>query len=240
MIGKWLNAGVMEQGKLSRPGKGSPQGGVISPMLSNIYLHEVLDTWFVNVVRPRMAGKASMVRYADDALLMFEREDDLNRVMKVLPKRFAKYGLKMNESKTQVRKFTPPENGKGKPDTFQFLGFLHYWGKSRKRNWVVKRKTDKSRLSRMLKSVSEWCREHRHDPLAEQQHMLNLKLKGHYNYYGITPNSRSIGFYWENVKRIWMKWLNRRSRNPHLNWDKFNLLLQRYPLATPKIYHSFV
>jgi hypothetical protein len=239
MIGKWLNAGVMEDGKLSKPGKGSPQGGVISPLLSNIYLHEVLDTWFVRDVKPRLKGKASMVRYADDAVIIFEREDDLNRVMEVLPKRFGKYGLSMNQDKTRIRRFTPPGAG-NKPDTFQFLGFTHYWDKSRKGNWVVKRKTDKTRLSRALKAVSEWCKKHRHDPIREQNYMLNLKLKGHYNYYGITPNSQSIKFFWENVKRIRMKWLNRRSRNPHLNWQKFNLLLQRYPLAAPKIYHSYI
>ena len=158
--------------------------------------------------------------------------------MEVLPKRLLKYGLKMNEQKTKVRRFFPPCNSGEKPDTFDFLGFTHYWGKSRKGNWVIKRKTESKRLSRSLKAVAVWCKKNRHLPIHVQQQKLNTKLRGHYIYYGITPNSRSLAFFWENVKKIWKKWLNRRSRNPHLNWDKFNMLLARYPLSSPKIYHS--
>jgi len=240
MIGKWLHAGVMENGKLSHPQAGSPQGGVISPLLSNIYLHGVLDSWFVEQVNPRLKGKAAMVRFADDALLMFESHEDMERVMEVLPKRLAKYGLRMNEQKTRVKRFRPPKDTNGpKPESFHFLGFTHYWGRSRKGNWVVKRKTQKERLTRALKKITQWCKKHRHDPLSDQQRMLNSKLRGHYGYYGITPNSRSIQQFWEQVKRIWLKWLNRRSRTPHLNWDTFNLLLKRYSLNRPRIYHSF-
>ena len=181
-----------------------------------------------------------MVRYADDATLIFENEEDLNRVMEVLPKRLLKYGLKMNERKTETLRFFPPRKGGRKPDTFNFLGFTHYWGKSRKGNWVIKRKTESERLTRALKAISQWCKKHRHLPIQVQHRKLNEKLRGHYNYYGITPNLRSLALYWENVKRIWMKWLNRRSRNPHLNWDKFNKLLLKYPLMKPKIYHSFI
>lgn len=239
MIGKWLNAGVMEGGQRMFPQAGSPQGGVISPLLSNIYLHEVLDSWFEEEVKPRMRGKASMVRFADDAVLMFEDEGDLKRVMEVLPKRLEKYGLKMNAEKTSVRRFFSPQKGGKKPDTFNFLGFTHYWGKSRKGNWVVKRKTEKKRLSRALHSISQWCKRYRHLPVWEQQVKLNEKLRGHYNYYGITPNSKSLQLFWENVKRIWFKWLNRRSRTRHLDWQKFNALLRRYPLEVPRIYHSY-
>ena len=241
MIGKWLHAGVMEKGRLSRPQAGSPQGGVASPLLSNIYLHGVLDSWFVEQVKPRLKGKAAMVRFADDAVLMFERHEDMERVMTVLPKRLAKYGLRMNEQKTRVKHFGPPKDTDGpNPESFNFLGFTHYWGRSRKGNWVVKRKTQKERLTLALKKITQWCRRHRHDSLSDQQRMLNSKLRGHYGYYGITPNSRSINQFWQQVKRIWLKWLNRRSRNPHMNWDKFNLLLKRYKLEKPRIYHSFV
>ena len=241
MIGKWLHAGVMENGRVSHPPAGSPQGGVISPLLSNIYLHGVLDSWFVEQVKPRLKGKASMVRFADDALLIFEFKEDMRRVMEVLPKRLGKFGLRMNEQKTRVKRFNPPRTGSGpKTDTIDFLGFTHYWGRSRKGRWVVKRKTQKERLTRSLRKIAQWCKKHRHDPLREQQRMLNRKLRGHYSYYGITPNSRSISLFWEEVKRIWLKWLNRRSRNPHLNWDTFNLLLKRYPLEKPRIYHSFI
>jgi len=241
MIGKWLHAGVMEEGKLSRPQAGSPQGGVISPLLSNIYLHGVMDSWFEEQVKPRLKGRAAMVRFADDAVMMFEYQEDMQRFMEVLPKRLAKFGLKLNEQKTRVKGFTKPrEPYEAKPDTFNFLGFTHYWGRSRKGNWVIKRRTQQARLTLALKKITLWCRKHRHDPIYDQQQMLNSKLRGHYSYYGITPNSRSITLFWEQVKRIWMKWLNRRSRNPHLNWDKFNLLLKRYPLTKPRIYHSFI
>lgn len=240
MIGKWLNAGVMEGGQRMFPQAGSPQGGVISPLLSNIYLHEVLDSWFEEKVKPRMRGKVSMVRFADDAVLMFEDEGDLKRVREVLAKRLEKYGLKMNAEKTSVRRFFSPRKGGKKPDTFNFLGFTHYWGKSRKGNWVVKRKTEKKRLSRALHSISQWCKRYRHLPVWEQQVKLNEKLRGHYNYYGITPNAKSLQLFWENVKRIWFKWLNRRSRTRHLDWQKFNALLRRYPLEVPRIYHSYI
>ena len=241
MIGKWLNAGVMERGTVMYPKAGTPQGGVISPLLSNIYLHEVLDEWFVQQVKPRMSGKAAMVRFADDAVLLFERREDLERVMEVLPKRFAKYGLTMNERKTSAIRFLPPgRRDGGKPEPVNFLGFTHYWGKSRRGNWVVKRKTQKERLARAVTTVAEWCKRHRHDPIGEQQQALNAKLRGHYAYYGITPNSRSLQAFWEQVKRVWYKWLNRRSRTRHLKWNTFNLLLKRYPLERPRIYHSYV
>ena len=241
MIGKWLNAGVMEHGKLSRPEAGSPQGGVISPLLSNVYLHGVLDSWFIEQVKPRMKGKAAMVRFADDAVLLFESREDLDRVMEVLPKRLAKYGLRMNEKKTRVWRFLPPDRQDGTAlDTFNFLGFTHYWGRSRKGNWVVKRKTQKERLTRAEMAIGAWCKRHRHDPIGEQQRQLNNKLRGHYNYYGITPNSQSIRIFQERVKRQWFKWLNRRSRERHLDWDTFNRLLKRYPIERPRIYHSYI
>ena len=169
MIGKWLNAGVMENGKRLFPRAGSPQGGVISPILSNIYLHGVLDSWFAEEVKPRMKGKASMVRFADDAILLFERQEDLERVMRVLPRRLAKYGLRMNEKKTSTKCFVPPDrNGGQTPDTFNFLGFTHYWGKSRRGNWVVKRKTQTERLTRAVVQIAVWCKAHRHDPVVSQ------------------------------------------------------------------------
>ena len=213
-------------------------------MLSNIYLHGVLDSWFVEQVKPRLKGKAAMVRFADDAVLLFESREDLDRVMDVLPKRLAKYGLRMNEEKTRVWRFFPPVREDGTAsETFNFLGFTHYWGKSRKGNWVVKRKTQKERLTRAGMAIGVWCKRHRHDPVGEQQRELNSKLRGHYGYYGIygiTPNFQSIHIFWERVKRLWFKWLNRRSRTRHLNWDKFNLLLKRYPLERPRIYHSYI
>ena len=241
MIGKWLKAGVMERGTLSYGKAGTPQGGVISPLLSNIFLHEVLDEWFVEQVQPRIKGKAGIVRFADDAVLLFENYDDLKRVEKVLGKRFEKYGLRLNEEKTKVCRFLPPgRRDGGVPDVIDFLGFTHYWGKSRRGNWVVKRKTQGKRLARAVKAVGQWCRKYRHQSIKVQWITLNRKLLGHYAYYGITPNSRSLNVFYERVKRIWFKWLNRRSRTAHLNWAIFNRLLIRYPLERPRIVHSYL
>jgi group II intron reverse transcriptase/maturase len=244
LIGKWLNAGVWEKGETSYPEKGTPQGGVVSPMLSNIYLHEVLDKWFEEVVKPRLKGKGFLVRYADDGILGFENEEDARRVMEVLPKRFAKFGLTIHPEKTRLVKFVRPESEplkdhkRVKQETFSFLGFTHYWGKSRKGNWVIKRNTEKGRFARALKKVSDWCRMHRHLPIEEQRHQLTLKLRGHYAYYGIIGNFRSLGRFREKVIRIWRKWLGRRSRNTGISWKKFHLLLQRYALPPARIIHS--
>jgi len=239
-IGKWLNAGVMEEGVTWYPEQGTPQGGVVSPLLSNIFLHEVLDTWFEQVVKPRMKGRALMVRFADDAVLVFEREDDARRVMSVLPKRFGKYGLTLHPEKTRLVDFRRPSRSPGAAagDCFDMLGFTHYWGKSRKGKWVVTRKTAKSRLSRAVKRIGLWCQQHRHQRVADQRLALNRKLHGHYNYYGVTGNFRALAHFRRVVERLWRKWLSRRSRKAHLNWEAFRRLLHHHPLAPPRIAHS--
>ena len=238
-IGKWLKAGVMEDGMIHYPEKGTPQGGVISPLLSNIYLHEVLDVWFEQEVRPRLEGKAKLIRYADDYVILCTSERDAQRIEAVLPKRFGKYGLKIHEEKTRLLNFRRPMGGGGKSETFGFLGFTHYWGKSRKGHWVVKRKTAKKKLKAAIRRVYEWCREHRHDPVKEQWRALGVKLTGHYQFYGITCNSRSLSSFHEAVKRSWRKWLNRRSREKDMPWERFERLLQRYPLPRPRITHGY-
>jgi group II intron reverse transcriptase/maturase len=235
LIGKWLNAGVMESGCVTHPDSGSPQGGVISPILSNAYLHEVLDTWFEGAVQPRLRGRAFLIRYADDAVLVFEKEEDARRVREVLPKRLGKYGLTLHPDKTRLVAFRQPQransHGDGpKPGTFDLLGFTHYWGWSRKGDWVVKRKTVSTRLSRALKRISQWCRVHRHRPVAQQWTALSSKLRGHYGYYGITGNLRSIEWFRRGSERIWRKWLDRRSAKTRMSWDRFAKLLLRYPL----------
>jgi group II intron reverse transcriptase/maturase len=245
LIGKWLKAGVWEAGNISYPEKGTPQGGVISPMLSNIYLHEVLDSWFEKDVKPRLRSKAFLIRYADDAVLGFASEEDARRVMEVLPKRFARYGLTIHPEKTRMVKFVRPDNintgdhgGKRGENTFNFLGFTHYWGKSRKGTAVIRRSTEKSRFVRALKKIVEWCRTNRHNPVQEQHRTLNQKLQGHYAYYGITGNSRMVGCFHHKVRRLWRKWLQRRSRNDSIPWDKFELLEKHYPLTPGRIVHS--
>ena len=209
LIGKWLNAGVMESGCVTHPETGSPQGGVISPALANVYLHEVLDVWFEQTVKPRLQGRAFLIRYADDAVLVFEKEHDAQRVMEVLPKRFTKYGLTLHSGKTRRVPFQRPPRKGSRDDrkvphgTFDLLGFTHYWGLSRNGNWVVKRKTAANRLSRALKSVAQWCRTHRHCPMTEQWETLSSKLRGHYAYYGITGNSQRLGLFHHWTTRIW-------------------------------------
>lgn len=241
-VGKWLNAGVMEDGAVSRPTKGSPQGGVISPLLSNIYLHEVLDTWFEEDVRPRLRQDAFMVRYADDAVLCFASEADARRVMEVLPRRLERFGLELNEQKTRLVRFAPPElddDRRGVDRTFDFLGFTHFWRRSRKGRWMVGRKTSKGRFGRSLKAVGELCRRHRHRSIADQQAMINRVLRGHYAYFGISGNSVALSRFHYEVGRRWRYWLNRRSNRAGMNWERFTRLLARYPLAPPRMRSSW-
>ena len=243
LIGKWLNAGVMEEDLLTYLDSGVPQGGVVSPILSNIYLHEVLDNWFEDVAKPRLRGKASMVRFADDAVLMFERQDDAERMMDVLPKRFAKYGLTLHPEKTRLVNFKKPRNGVGgteSPEAFDFLGFTHYWAKSRNGNWVIKQKTAKDRLARSLKRVSSWLREVRHEPIAKQHKQLCSKVRGHIQYYGIRCNSKALCCFVDRTKKLWQKWLSRRShRTKKKKWEWYNGILERFPLPRPAIVHSY-
>lgn len=242
LIGKWLKAGVFEGGVVHYPEAGTPQGGVISPMLANIYLHEVLDTWFDDQVKPRLKGKAFLVRFADDAIMAFSERTDAQRVLDVLPKRFQKYGLKLHPDKTRLLYFSrpPKDKGRGKmPDTFDFLGFTHYWGKSRKGSWVVKQKTANDRLTRSIKKMNKWCRRVRHWKVKEQHEKLIAKMKGHYAYYGITGNMRSLSVFSEQVRRVWRKWLCRRSQR-RKGWGYFKKIEKHYPLPPPRIVHSYV
>lgn len=238
ILGKWLKAGVMEKGQLSFSDSGTPQGGVISPLLSNIFLHEVLDDWFVKVVRPVLKGCAFMVRYADDAVLVFEHEIDARRVMAVLPKRFSKYGLELHPEKTQLVRFKTGSTGDCKPGTFDFLGFTLYWGKSRQGRSIIKWKTSNSRLSRASKRIYDWCKKVRHWKLKDQHRILCQKIKGHYAYYGMTFNSRSLNVFLYWCERHWHKWLSRRSDKSYINWNRFSNLLKHYPLPSPRIIHS--
>jgi group II intron reverse transcriptase/maturase len=240
LIGKWLNAGVMENGSISYPNSGSPQGGVISPLLANIYLHYVLDVWFKREVQPRMSGRSYLIRYADDFVMGFSNESDARRVMEVLPKRFTKYGLTIHPAKTRLIPFQRPDDQDGPkgPGKFELLGFTHYWGRSRRGNWVIKRKTSSNRLTRSLRSILGWCKRNFHQPVREQQQTMRQKMQGHYGYYGITGNAKSLSGFQVQVHRIWRYWLARRNRERELTWEKFNLLLERYPLPLAVVVHS--
>lgn len=242
LIGKWLNAGVLEDGSLSFPEAGTPQGGVISPLLANVYLHEVLDKWFEEVVKPRLKGRGFLVRYADDFVMCFSEETDARRVMKVLPERFGRYGLTLHPDKTRLIGFKRPPFGPNGPKsgTFDLLGFTHYWGRSQKGNWVIKQKTATERFSRSQRALSQWCQVNRHLPIGEQHGMLVKKLRGHYGYYGITGNSEALKRFRHEASRTWKKWLERRSQRGKRGWDWFNMLLTRYLLPLPIPVHSIL
>ena len=242
MIGKWLNAGVIEAGTLTYPDKGTPQGGVISPMLSNIFLHYVLDDWFVRDVQPRMKGRSFLIRFADDFVMGFELEADAQRVMEVLPKRFNRFKLTIHPEKTVMVAFMPPpyqeKSAEGK-STFDFLGFTHFWAKSRRGDWVIKRKTMGKRLRRTMKAIWQWCRENRHDYLSEQYKALCSKLSGYYQYYGIRSNYKLLEVVYEHTERAWRYWLSRRSQRSRISWLKFTASLRdKMPLPKPRIVHS--
>jgi group II intron reverse transcriptase/maturase len=248
LIGKWLNAGVLEEGVLTIPDDGTPQGGVISPLLANIFLHYVLDEWFEKEVRPRLKGAAFLIRYADDFVIGVAREDDAQRIMEVLPKRMSKYGLTVHPEKTRLVRFQPPQahdsetedRESPEPGTFDFLGFTHYWGRSLRGVWVVKRKTAKSRFKRALAALSEWCRKNLHLPIREQHQKLTEKLRGHYGYYGIIGNYFSLQNYREGARGIWRHRLSRRRRGKPMTWLQFLRLEERYSLPRARVIHGLV
>ncbi len=241
LIRKWINVGVLEDGRLLITQTGVGQGQVISPLLANIYLHYVLDEWFEDVVKPRLRGHAYEIRYADDFILCFQYREDAEKVLAVLRKRFEKYGLTLHPEKTRLIAFGRAalanwEAGNGpKPGTFDFLGFTHICGRSRRGNFTIHVRTMRKRLRRSLIRISAWCQRHRHDPLVEQRRALNAILRGHYQYYGRPTNFHSLWKFYRGVRRAWRKWLNRRTRGRSLPWHLYNKLLNAYPLQRPYI-----
>jgi len=239
MIDKWLKAGVMERGNISYSESGAPQGSVISPLLSNIYLHYVLDEWFSEQIQPLLKGESFIVRFADDFVLGFTDKSDAERVMAVLPKRFAKYGLALHPEKTRMIDLNDKRGGKGR--SFDFLGFTHFLSKSQKDNKVLKRKTSSKKLTRAIKNVSDYIKRNRHMKLKDLIAVLNVKLRGHYNYYGVTFNSRSLECFYSMVRHSLFKWLNRRGGKSKLNWNSFKDQVEKWhPLLKPSIKHSYL
>lgn len=239
VIGSWLKAGVLDDGCFEHSDEGTPQGGVISPLLANVFLHHVFDVWFEDEIKPRLAGEAFLVRFADDIVIVLDRIADASRVMDVLPKRFGKYGLTLHPEKTRLVRFKRPNHksdGKGRdednqpPGTFSFLGFTHYWVSEGRGRWEIRRKTEAKRLRRTLKAIATWCKAARHWPVVEQHRKLRKKLEGHETYFGLPENRRAIStlIWW--TGRIWRYWLNRRSRQREMPWATFTLLLGRFPL----------
>jgi RNA-directed DNA polymerase len=218
--------------------------GVASPLLANIYLHYVLDVWFEDRVAPRLKGRSSLIRFADDAVGVCEDREDCERVRRVLEQRLERFGLTLHPTKTRIVDFRLVRERDKRPgqhtgSAFDFLGFTHVWKRSRRGMWVVLRKTAKTRYARALRRVSEYCKRYRHVRLPEQHQQLCRMLRGHYAYYGTVGNSKSIRAFAHQVPRIWQKWLKRRSGRHTLTWEKFNRLLARFPLPPPRIVHTF-
>jgi RNA-directed DNA polymerase len=239
LIGKWFNAGVIEGGTLSYPEKGTPQGGVISPILANIFLHHVLDEWFVLKVQPRLKGRCFIIRFVDDFVIGCEYEADAKALMEVLPKRFALYDLAIHPAKTKLVRFGKPKSAKAQENgTFDFLGFTHYWDKSRRGYWIIKRHTAKKRLRRAMKAYWEWCRENNHEPLSEQFRTLSRKLRGYYQYYSIRGNYKKLEVVMEYVQKTWYYWLKRRSRTRKISATVWERLKRVFVLPKPRILHA--
>jgi len=238
LIGKCLHVGVLDGEEYSEPGEGTAQGSVLSPILGNIYLHHVLDVWFERDVVPRLRGKASLIRFADDGVIAFEREDDARRVMGVIAKRFERYGLKLHPEKTRVVRFERPSRddsaGRG-PGTFDFLGFTYYWCRSRRGYWVPRVRTRKARLRRFILAVASWCRSHRHKEVKEQHAALTSRIAGHFNYFAVNGNMRQVRHVAQACEAVWHKWLNRRSQRARLNWTRYTDLLRVYPLPKAEV-----
>ena len=237
-IDKWLAAGVLEGEELHHPDAGTPQGGVVSPLLANVYLHDALDVWFEKHVKPRLQGRGFMIRFADDAVMVFSEEKDARRMMEVLPERLRPYGLILHPTKTRLLHFWSPsstgEQGPSRePRSFDFLGFTHHWGRTRRGSWMVKRKTASSRLSRALKRASLWFQRVRHEKVAWQHRQLVRKLRGYDNYYGIRGNIAALYRFRYEIRRLWRKWLDRRSHKAFMTWERFARLEARYPLPRP-------
>ena len=238
LVGKCLHVGVLDGEEFTEPSVGTAQGSTLSPLLGNAYLHYVLDLWFTEEVRPRLKGRAMLVRYADDGVLGFERQDDAQRVMAVLGRRLERFGLTLHPEKTRLLDFRRPLRSRGdgrSPTTFDFLGFCWYWRRTRRGSWSVACKTRRARLARAIKAVHTWCREHRHLPVGQQHAALSRRVQGHLNYFGVNGNMASLTRFARQVTRSWFKWLNRRSQRARLNWDRYVDLLRDFPLPPPRI-----
>lgn len=233
LIGKWLCAGVVEKdGSRTRGKMGTPQGGVISPLLANVFLHYVVDEFVHGWRKTEAKGEVYIVRYADDFVIACEREDDARKLLALLTERLAAHGLSVNTDKTRLLRF----GRGGDSDTFDFLGFTHIAGKDGNGKYLVRRKTSRKRFARSLKAVLEWCCDNRHKAMSWQWRELSLKLRGHYNYYGIRGNYEMLAKYRQKVWEGWMRWLRRRSQKSAIH-RVYTLLKDRFVLPAPKITH---
>lgn len=239
LIGKWLKAGIWEAGLVTYPEAGSPQGGVISPMLSNIYLHEVLDYWFEHEIKPGLEGRAELIRFADDFVVVCEKREDAENLLGLVRERFTRYGLEIHPDKTRIAAFRNPRKGGGKPETFDFLGFTHYWGRTRNGGYAMKSRTSSKKYRASLQRLNQWCKLNRHRPVKEQHQVLCQKVQGHYAYYGIRGNFESLQRYRQKARRLWHHWLLRRSRERHNKKRLWELIDIHLPLPRARIVHTW-
>jgi group II intron reverse transcriptase/maturase len=233
LIGKWLKAGVLDtNGEVIHPAAGTPQGGIVSPILANIYLHYCLDEWFQHVVKKHCRGEACLIRYADDFVCAFEREGDAERFYQVLGKRLEKFGLELSAEKTRVIAF---DRGQSKQEGFEFLGFEFRWGQDRQGKAHVERRTSRKKLRSSLDRFTEWCRQKRHCPVKDWFKELKPKLQGYYNYYGVSGNYASLQQFFGEAMQILRKWLNRRSQRKSYSWEGFRALIEHFQVPRPRI-----
>lgn len=238
LIDQWLKVGIIDGNSMHRNSQGTPQGNIISPLLCNVYLHYVLDQWMMDTVRPLLKGEIFMIRYADDFVIGFEFQEDALKVMNTLPKRMNKYGLSIHPDKTKLVDFNP--YGKVKTPTIDFLGFTHYWAKSKKGTLVVKRRTTAKGLNKGIKKIEDCCRDYRHERLKIQYKKLKSKLHGLYQYYGVRSNFKALKAFYNAVKKRWYYWLNRRSQTNSYTWKGYKKLLEYFVFPRPRIIHNNV
>lgn len=237
LVRKWLKAGVLEEdGRVLHPTEGTPQGGVVSPVLANVYLHYALDLWFKCVVQRAARGRCVMLRYADDFVVAFERREDADKFLEELPGRLGKFGLELSEEKTRLVPFERG-NPSGKSG-FDFLGFQYNWERTRKGRWKVQRRTAPSRLQRSVARFTEWIKDNRHKRIAVLMGWLRRKLAGYWQYYGVGGNGNSLNKFWRMVEAGLYKWLNRRSQKRSLTWARLNKILKRYEIPKPRVTES--
>jgi group II intron reverse transcriptase/maturase len=238
LVGKWLKAGIWEAGQVSYPEAGTPQGGVISPLLSNIYLHEVLDSWFERAIKPKLHGRAELIRFADDFVVVCEQREDAEALLAQVTERFQSYGLAIHPEKTRIVDFRHPWASGQSPQTFDFLGFTHYWEKTRRGGYAVKRQTKGKKLHAALTAIGDWCKKNRHETMAQQHRKLSEKVRGHYAYYGIRGNHRALANFCHEATRLWHYWLRRRSREKNGAERLWRLLHERFRLPPARIVHA--
>jgi RNA-directed DNA polymerase len=234
LIEKWLKAGILDTtGMVIHPVTGTPQGGIVSPILANVYLHYVLDLWFEKVVKPRCKGEVYLCRYADDFVVLFQSEREAKWFYEELPQRLGKFGLELSPEKSHILSFSKyriDENNR-----FDFLGLEYHWGYDRKHQPCIKRRTSRQKLYKSMVAVNQWCRENRFLPVWKLFKQLNVKLRGYYNYFGVIGNYDSLKLFFYQLERILVKWLNRRSQRRSYNWEKYNKLTKKYRLLRPRI-----